>query len=190
VEARPVKGTRARGTGAVEDEALREELRASAKDRAENLMIVDLLRNDLSRVCEVGSVTVDELFGLETHPHVHQLVSTIRGRLRDDRDPLGCVEACFPGGSMTGAPKLRSMQILQRLEPEPRGIYSGGLGYLGLGGGIDLNIVIRTAVLRDGLATVGSGGAVTVRSDPEEEWREMLVKARPILDVLCDVAKR
>jgi para-aminobenzoate synthetase len=190
VETRPVKGTRPRGAGRDEDEALREELRASAKDRAENLMIVDLLRNDLSRVCEVGSVTVDELFGLETHPHVHQLVSTIRGRLRDDRDPLSCVEACFPGGSMTGAPKLRSMQILQRLEPEPRGIYSGALGYLGLGGGIDLNIVIRTAVLRDGLATVGSGGAVTVRSDPEEEWREMLVKARPILDVLSDLAGR
>jgi para-aminobenzoate synthetase len=190
VEARPVKGTRARGAGSEEDEALREELRASAKDRAENLMIVDLLRNDLSRVCEVGSVTVDELFGLETHPHVHQLVSTIRGRLRGDRDPLSCVEACFPGGSMTGAPKLRSMQILQRLEPAPRGIYSGALGYLGLGGGIDLNIVIRTAVLRDGLATVGSGGAVTVRSDPEEEWREMLVKARPILDVLSDAAGR
>jgi para-aminobenzoate synthetase len=190
VEARPVKGTRARGVGSEEDERLREELRASAKDRAENLMIVDLLRNDLSRVCEVGSVTVDDLFALETHPHVHQLVSTIRGRLRDDHDPLSCVEACFPGGSMTGAPKLRSMQILERLEPEPRGIYSGALGYLGLGGGIDLSIVIRTAVLRDGVATVGSGGAVTVRSDPEEEWREMLVKARPTLDVLYDLAKR
>jgi para-aminobenzoate synthetase len=190
VEARPVKGTRARGAGAVEDERLREELRASAKDRAENLMIVDLLRNDLSRVCEVGSVTVDELFGLETHPHVHQLVSTIRGRLRDGRDALACVEACFPGGSMTGAPKLRSMQILQRLEPEPRGIYSGALGYLGLGGGVDLNIVIRTAVLRDGVATVGSGGAVTLRSDPEEEWQEMLVKARPILAALDDVVER
>ncbi|HEX4754104.1 MAG TPA: aminodeoxychorismate synthase component I [Solirubrobacterales bacterium] len=190
VEARPVKGTRARGVGSEEDEGLREELRASAKDRAENLMIVDLLRNDLSRVCEVGSVTVDDLFGLETHPHVHQLVSTIRGRLRDDHDPLSCVEACFPGGSMTGAPKLRSMQILERLEPEPRGIYSGALGYLGLGGGIDLSIVIRTAVLRDGVATVGSGGAVTVRSDPEEEWREMLVKAQPLLDVLYDLTKR
>jgi para-aminobenzoate synthetase len=190
VEARPVKGTRARGAGSEEDEALREELRASAKDRAENLMIVDLLRNDLSRVCEVGSVTVDELFGLETHPHVHQLASTIRGRLRDDRDRLSCVEACFPGGSMTGAPKLRSMQILQRLEPEPRGVYSGALGYLGLGGGIDLNIVIRTAVLCDGVATVGSGGAVTVRSAPEEEWREMLVKAGPILDVLHDFTRR
>jgi para-aminobenzoate synthetase len=189
VEARPVKGTRARGAGSEEDERLREELRASAKDRAENLMIVDLLRNDLSRVCQVGSVAVDELIGLETHPHVHQLVSTIGGRLRDDRDPLNCVEACFPGGSMTGAPKLRSMQILDRLEPEPRGIYSGALGYLSLGGGIDLSIVIRTAVLRDGVATVGSGGAVTVRSDPEEEWQEMLVKARPTLDVLRDLAK-
>jgi para-aminobenzoate synthetase len=186
VEARPVKGTRARGVGE-EDERLREELRTSAKDRAENLMIVDLLRNDLSRVCEVGSVAVEELFGLETHPHVHQLVSTIRGRLRDGDDPLGCVEACFPGGSMTGAPKLRSMQILDRLEPEPRGIYSGALGYLGLGGGLDLSIVIRTAVLRDGVATVGSGGAITVRSDPEDEWREMLLKAQPILDVLGDV---
>jgi para-aminobenzoate synthetase len=184
VEARPVKGTRARGASAVEDERLREELRTSVKDRAENLMIVDLLRNDLSRTCEVGSVVVDELIGLETHPHVHQLVSTIRGRLREDRDPLGCVEACFPGGSMTGAPKLRSMEILDRLEPEPRGIYSGALGYLGLGGGVDLSIVIRTAVVRDGVATVGSGGAITVRSDPEEEWREMLLKARPVLDAL------
>ncbi len=184
VEARPVKGTRARGATPAEDERLREELRTSIKDRAENLMIVDLLRNDLSRTCEVGSVVVDELIGLETHPHVHQLVSTIRGRLRDVRDPLGCVEACFPGGSMTGAPKLRSMEILDRLEPEPRGIYSGALGYLGLGGGVDLSIVIRTAVLREGVATVGSGGAITVRSDPEEEWREMLLKAGPILDAL------
>jgi para-aminobenzoate synthetase len=184
VEARPVKGTRARGATAAEDERLREELRSSVKDRAENLMIVDLLRNDLSRTCEVGSVVVDELIGLETHPYVHQLVSTIRGRLRDDRDPLACVEACFPGGSMTGAPKLRSMEILDRLEPEPRGIYSGALGYLGLGGGVDLSIVIRTAVLRDGVATVGSGGAITVRSDPEEEWREMLLKARPTLNAL------
>jgi para-aminobenzoate synthetase len=184
VEARPVKGTRARGATPAEDERLREELRTSVKDRAENLMIVDLLRNDLSRTCEVGSVIVDELIGLETHPHVHQLVSTIRGSLREDRDPLGCVEACFPGGSMTGAPKLRSMEILDRLEPEPRGIYSGALGYLGLGGGVDLSIVIRTAVLRDGVATVGSGGAITVRSDPEEEWREMLLKAAPVLDAL------
>ncbi|MCW2980730.1 MAG: pabB [Solirubrobacterales bacterium] len=184
VEARPVKGTRARGATPAEDERLREELRTSVKDRAENLMIVDLLRNDLSRTCEVGSVVVDELIGLETHPHVHQLVSTIRGTLREDRDPIGCVEACFPGGSMTGAPKLRSMEILDRLEPEPRGIYSGALGYLGLGGGVDLSIVIRTAVLRDGVATVGSGGAITVRSDPEEEWREMLLKAAPVLDAL------
>jgi para-aminobenzoate synthetase len=184
VEARPVKGTRARGATPAEDERLREELRTSVKDRAENLMIVDLLRNDLSRTCEVGSVVVDELIGLETHPHVHQLVSTIRGTLREDRDPLGCVEACFPGGSMTGAPKLRSMEILDRLEPEPRGIYSGALGYLGLGGGVDLSIVIRTAVVREGLATVGSGGAITVRSDPEDEWREMLLKAAPILSAL------
>jgi para-aminobenzoate synthetase len=189
VEARPVKGTRARGTGE-EDRRLREELRGSVKDRAENLMIVDLLRNDLSRVCEVGSVEVGELFALETHPHVHQLVSTIRGRLRAGCDPLGCVEACFPGGSMTGAPKLRSMQILDRLEPAARGIYSAALGYLGLGGEVDLSIVIRTAVLRDGVATVGSGGAITVRSDPEEEWEEMLVKARPTLEVLCANARR
>jgi para-aminobenzoate synthetase len=189
VETRPVKGTRARGPGRPEDEALREELRGSVKDRAENLMIVDLLRNDLSRVCEVGSVEVGELFGLETHPHVHQLVSTIRGRLRAGCDALGCVEACFPGGSMTGAPKLRSMQILDRLEPRARGIYSGALGYLGLGGEVDLSIVIRTAILRDGVATVGSGGAITVRSDPEEEWEEMLVKARPTLEVLCAHAR-
>ncbi len=113
-----------------------------------------------------------------------------RGRLLDPRDPLGCVEACFPGGSMTGAPKLRSMQILDRLERAPRGIYSGALGYLGLGGAIDLSIVIRTAVLRDGVATVGSGGAITVRSEAEDEWREMLVKADPTLAVLGDFAGR
>ncbi len=189
VETRPVKGTRPRGAAGEEDRRLREELRASVKDRAENLMIVDLLRNDLSRVCEVGSVEVEELFGLETHPHVHQLVSTIRGRLRDPGDPLACVETCFPGGSMTGAPKLRSMEILDRLEPEPRGIYSGALGYVGAGGGVDLSIVIRTAVLRDGTATVGSGGAITVRSDPEDEWEEMLLKARPTLDVLGAMAE-
>jgi para-aminobenzoate synthetase len=188
VETRPVKGTRPRGVDPEEDERLREELRRSVKDRAENLMIVDLLRNDLSRVCEVGSVEVEELIGLETHPHVHQLVSTIRGRLREEHDPLACVEACFPGGSMTGAPKLRSMEILDRLEPVPRGVYSGALGYLGLSGEIDLDIVIRTAVIRDGVATVGSGGAVTVRSDPEAEWEEMLLKARPTLAVLDQLA--
>jgi para-aminobenzoate synthetase len=129
-------------------------------------------------------VRVEELIGLETQPHVHQLVSTIRGRLRPENDPLACVEACFPGGSMTGAPKLRSMEILDRLEPVPRGIYSGALGYLGLGGALDLSIVIRTVVLRDGVARIGCGGAVTVRSDPEEEWREMLLKAGPALRAL------
>ncbi len=188
VEARPIKGTRPRAADRGEDERLREELRTSVKERAENMMIVDLLRNDLGRVCRVGSIDVDGLLEVESHEHVHQLVSTIRGRLSADSDPLACVEACFPGGSMTGAPKLRSLAILDSLEPRPRGVYAGALGYFGLGGGADLSIVIRSAVIHGDRAAVGSGGAITVLSDPEEEWDEMMLKARPLLDVLSEFA--
>ena len=184
VESKPIKGTRPRGATPELDAALREELLASDKERAENLMIVDLMRNDITRIAELGSVTVPSLLAVESYAHVHQLVSTVRGTLATGLSGMDAVRACFPAGSMTGAPKRSATLLLDALERRPRGIYSGAFGILALDGTIDLAMVIRSIVLDPQGATVGSGGGITALSVPVEELAEVRLKAAALLGVL------
>ncbi len=184
VDTRPIKGTRPRGETSARDRALARELLSSEKDRAENTMIVDLLRNDLSRVCAPGTVQVPRLCALETYATVHHLVSTVQGRLEEGHDAWDLLQAAFPGGSITGAPKIRAMEIIAELEPHPRGPYCGSAGYLAFNGQMDTSILIRTLVFAGGKVFFSAGGGVVADSDPYAEYAETLDKARALFRAL------
>ena len=185
VETRPIKGTARRVDDERADRDMAARLLASPKDRAENVMIVDLLRNDLARVCTPDSVEVPVLCGLETYAGLHHLVSAVTGALATGRDTLDLLAASFPGGSITGAPKIRAMEIIAEIEGRPRGIYCGAIGSLGFDGSLDLNIAIRTIVVEAGKMELSAGGGITILSDPDAEYEETLTKARRLFDAFA-----
>jgi para-aminobenzoate synthetase component I len=186
IETRPIKGTRPRGALPADDARLGNELLASEKDRAELLMIVDVERNDLGRICEVGSIRVDDIFRLETHPTVHHLVAAVSGTIRSGCDAFDCIRSLFPGGSITGAPKIRAMQIIDEIETCPRHLYTGAVGYLGFDGNCDLNVAIRTIYCVGDRAYFHAGGGIVWDSDPEAEYQETLDKARAMRAALTE----
>jgi anthranilate synthase component I len=184
VETRPIAGTRPRGKNHQEDEALWAELIINEKERAEHIMLVDLERNDLGRICEYGSVRVDELMVIEDYSHVFHIVSNIQGDLRPGLDFADVIRACFPGGTITGTPKIRSMEIIDELEPTRRGLYTGSIGYISFSGEMDLNIVIRTFIIKDGMAYIQVGSGIVADSVPEREYHETLYKAQALVNAL------
>lgn len=184
IETRPIKGTRPRGRTEEEDLRLQEELINSEKDRAELLMIVDLERNDIGRISKIGSVKVPELFVIEPYANVNHLVSTVVGTLKDGKDAVDVIKATFPGGSITGAPKIRSMEIIDELEPTQRNVYTGSIGYIGFNGDMDLNIAIRTIVKKEDEVYFQVGGGMTWGSNPKDEYQETLDKAKSIMRAL------
>jgi aminodeoxychorismate synthase component I len=184
IDTRPIAGTRPRGQSAGEDDRMREDLLLSEKERAEHIMLIDLERNDLGRVCDYGSINVDELMITEDYSHVMHIVSNVRGRLAKGKDMLDAIRAAFPGGTITGVPKVRCMEIIDELEDLRRGPYTGSFGYLGYSGNMDLNIVIRTFTVKDGRATVQAGAGIVADSDPEHEYRESLKKAEALIRTL------
>lgn len=184
VETKPIKGTRPRATDPVQDRAYAQALQSSTKDKAENVMIVDLLRNDIGKNCAIGSVRADRLFELESFANVHHLVSTVTGTLAQDRDAIDLLKGCFPGGSITGAPKLRAMEIIEELEPNRRGVYCGAIGYIGFDGNMDTNIAIRTAVYSKGIIRFWAGGGIVADSEMQKEYRETLDKASGMLQLM------
>ncbi|MGN0334598.1 MAG: aminodeoxychorismate synthase component I [Lachnospiraceae bacterium] len=186
IETRPIKGTRKRGKTPEEDAALKQELKDSSKDRSELLMIVDLERNDLNHVCDPGTVKVTEHFAVETYATVFHLVTTIVGKMKKDLQIMDLIQAAFPGGSITGAPKIRAMEIIDELEHDRRGLYTGSMGFLALDGSCDLNIVIRTAVYQNGVYHLGVGGGITCESELEFEYEETLQKAKAVLEAICE----
>jgi aminodeoxychorismate synthase component I len=184
ISSKPIKGTRPRSSDKDEDAKISAELAANEKERAENLMIVDLMRNDFGRVCASDSVMVEKLFEVESYATVHQLVSTLTGQLKPGESATSALAACFPAGSMTGAPKIRAVEILKELEGAPRDIYSGAFGYLGFDGSADFGMTIRTLVFEGSTASLGVGGGITIDSDPESEFEETMLKSKALLQAL------
>ena len=189
-ETSPIKGTRPRGKTPKTDKALMRELRTSTKELAEHIMIVDLERNDLGKICEFGSVKAQTLQKIYTYPTLHHMVSTIKGKLRDKMDSVDCIRSLFPGGSVTGAPKIRAMEIIEELEPTPRGIYTGAIGYIDFCGNIDLSMVIRTAILKDKKLYLHVGGGIVADTNPDEEYEETMLKAKAFFEAMKETGAK